>query len=88
MKRCSVVVWELERRSYGTRQDKKAGGDAEAAAREGGDEAAEGRRHAEGHGIPSAVLDAPPQGFLPAKPLARKPIFVLTIARYVTYSNM
>ena len=62
--------------------------DREAAAREGGDEAAEGRRHAEGHGIPSAVLDAPPQGFLPAKPLARKPIFVLTIARYVTYSHM
>ena len=32
----------------------------------GGDEAAKGRRHAEGHGIPPAV---PPQGFRPAKPL-------------------
>ena len=50
--------------------------DAEAAARESGDEAAEGRRHAEGHGIPSAVPQSPPQGLLPAQPLVRKAVFV------------
>ena len=37
-----------------------------------------------GNIIPSAV---PPQGLLPAKPLAPKPVFIPTIARYVTYSN-
>ena len=62
--------------------------DREAAPREGGDEAAEGRRHAEGHVIPPAVLQSPSQGFLPAKPLVRKPVFVPTIARHVTYCNM
>ena len=35
-----VVQWAAERKPHGTREDKKAGGDAEAAAREGGDEAA------------------------------------------------
>ena len=36
-----VVYYTAERKPYGTREDKKFGGDAEAAAREGGDEDSE-----------------------------------------------
>ncbi len=40
-----MVYYAAERKPYGTCEDKKVGGDAEAAARKGGDEAAgeEGR---------------------------------------------
>ena len=66
----------------GTREDKKACGDAEAAAREGGDEAAGAQAGAE-------VRAVPPTSFktFPHEVPSPKPIALSLFARYVTYCN-
>ena len=50
-----LTLW-CRRRGYGTREDKKTGRDAEAAAREGGDETANAQTGAEVRAIPPATF--------------------------------
>ena len=90
-----VVYYAAERKPYGTREDEKAGGDAEAAAREGGHAAAVQGPESPGSTREVLVRPAPAVGLdngLPdrAKCLKRfqppEPPTIFT--RYVTYCNM
>ena len=71
-----------EREKHGTLQDTKACGDAEAAAREGGDEAAGAQAGAEVRAVPPATFKTSPHEVPSPKPVA-----LSLSTRYVTYCN-
>ena len=76
------MTQQRERWCHGTRQDKKAGGDAEAAAREGGDETANAQTGAEVRAVFPATLKTSPHEVPSPKPVA-----LPLLTRYVTYCN-
>ena len=76
-----MIYYAAERKSYGTREDKKVGGDAEAAAREGGDETANAQTGAEVRALPPATFKTSPHE-VPAP----KPVALPLSTRYVTYA--
>ena len=78
-----VVYYAAERKSYGTREDKKAGGDAEAAARQGGHETANAQTGAEMRAVFSTSFKT-----FPHEVPSTKPVALPLSTRYVTYCNM
>ena len=79
----------VERNAYGTREDQKACGDAEAAAREGGDETDNAQTGAEVRAIPTATFKTSSHEVPAPKTCSTSPIDPLRhISRYVTYRAM